>query len=166
MSEIVAQDEPDVRKTSRFTFILILVTVFLPHTLEIRSVSQPDYSYVRYTLFAVFGMISQETGSTIVGPYSSTLFEFISFPALLFSFLFLPLYIIVIIAQWRFTKGKSSKRTILRVVGLSLFVQAVILFAFFWHQADGWLFNQSYPLPIIHALSILAVVRQGDSESN
>ena len=115
-------------------------------------------------MYAAFWMASLETGSTIAGPYSSTVVEFLPVLSLVFAILVLPLYLLVIIVQWRFIKGTTSKRRILRVIGLSLIVQMFILFAFFWYQADGWLFNQSYPLPILHALSVLSVVRQSESE--
>lgn len=160
MSDMVAQDRPEEKKTSRFLAILSIIALLLPHTLEFTRVGALDSTYVRFTVFASFWMTSLETGSSIAGPYTSTSIEFLTVQIVTFSILFLPLSLLLILAQWRFMKGTSSKRTILRVVGLSLFVQAVILFTFFWYQADGWLTNQSYPLPIVHALSILAVVRQ------
>lgn len=165
MSDMNTQDGPEERKTSRFLAILLIVALFLPHTLEITRVSQPDNSIVRFTMFAVFWMISLENGSTIAGPYSSTLLAIPSVLGLVLSVLFLPLNIFLIIAYSRFTKGTFSKRSIIRAVGITLITQTFILFAFFWYQLDGWAFGQAYPLPILHALIVLSVVQQSDTES-
>jgi len=164
MSEIVAQDRPDERNTSRFLVILLVVAIFLPHTLEITWNTAIDNSSVRIAVYAAFWMVSSEAGSTIAGPYSSTLFEVLTVRILVFCILFLPLYLLVIIAQWRFMKGTTSKKTIQRVIGLTLVVQLFILFAFFWWQLDGWAFAQAYPLPIVHALVFLSTARQREIE--
>ncbi len=137
MSDIVAQDRSEARKTSRFLAILIIVTLFVPHSLEISRLNHLDNSYIRYSVFAVFWAIVHENGSTIAGPYSSTFFEFLSIPTLLFGVLFIPLYILVIITQSRFIKGTTTKRSILRVIGLALIIQAFLQSAFFSYQLDG-----------------------------
>ncbi|MHA2068079.1 MAG: hypothetical protein ACXABY_27275, partial [Candidatus Thorarchaeota archaeon] len=63
MSDKVAQDSPDTRKSSRFLSILILVCLFVPHSLGISHVNLPDNSYIRYSVYAVFWAISFENGS-------------------------------------------------------------------------------------------------------
>ena len=165
MSEIVAQDRLEARKISRFLVILILVALFAPHSLGISHFNFPDNSYNRYTVSAVFWAISYENGSTITGPYSNTFFEFISIPTLLFGALFLLLFLSVIITQWRFIRGTTSKRSILRVIGLALITQVFPLSAMFSVQLTGLGYAQLYPLPIFHALNVLSVVRQRESES-
>lgn len=162
MSEIVAQD---ARKSSRILSILILIALFVPHSLEISRVHLPDNSYFRYSLYAVFWAVSNESGSTIAGPYSSTLFEILSVPALFLDALFLPLFISVIIIQSRFIKGITTKRSILRVIGMALIIQTFPLSALFWFQVTGLGYTQLYPLPIFHALSILSVFRHRETES-
>ena len=166
MSDIVAQDRPEARKTSRFLAILIIVTLFVPHSLGISRLNHLDNSYIRYSVFAVFWAIVHENGSTIAGPYSYTSFEFLSIPTLLFGALFLPLYISVIITQSRFIKGTTTKRSILRVIGLALIMQAFLLSAFFSYQLDGWAYAISFPLPIFHTLNVLLVVRRREFESS
>ena len=141
------------------------MALFAPHSLGISHFNFPDNSYNRYTVSAVFWAISYENGSIITGPYSNTFFEFISIPTLLFGALFLPLYFSVIIAQSRFIKSTTTKKTILRVIGLALIIQTFLQFAFFSYQVDGWASVGSYPLPIFHILNVLSVVRQRESES-
>ena len=165
MSDIVTQDRPVEKKISRFLAILILVALLVPHSLGISRLNHPDDSYIRYTVSAVLWEMSHESGSTIAGPYSYTYFEFLYIPALLLGALFLPLYISVIITQWRFMKGTTTKRTILRVIGLALFIQAFLQFASLGYRLDGWALLQTYPLPIFHTLNILSVIRQRESES-
>jgi hypothetical protein len=160
MSDIVAQEDPKERNGSRFLAILIMVTLFLPHTLEITRVNAFDNSYLQITIYAAFWLLSLETGSTIAGPYSSALLEFLTVKILVFCILFLPLYLLVIIAQLRFMNDTASKKTVLRGIGLTLFVQTFILFAFFWYTLDGWAFAQLYPLPIVHALTVLSVIQR------
>ncbi len=151
---------------SRSLAFLILIALIGPHTLQISSTSYIDYSYLRYTVFSVVWAASYETGSTIAGPYIHSFLEFFSISSLVLSALFLPLYLIVIIMQMRYKKGTTSKQSVLHVVGLTLIIQAFILFTFFWFQLDGWAFTRSYPLPIFHVLVVLSVVQQGRSESN
>ena len=165
MSDIVTQDSPDTRKSSRFLSILILVSLFVPHSLGISHVNLPDNSYIRYSVYAVFWAISFENGSTIAGPYSSTFFEFLSVPTLLIGALFIPLFIAVIITQSRFIKGITTKRSILRVIGLALMMQIFPLSALFWYQVTGLVYAQLFPIPIFLTLNVLSVVRQRETDS-
>ncbi len=160
MSDNITQESPKEWNGSKFLAILVVIAIFLPHTLEITWANAIDNSYLRVAVYAAFWMVSLETGSTIAGPYSSSFFEVLTVRILVFCVLFLPLYLLVIIAKWRFMKGISSKITILRTIGIALITQTFILFAFFWYQLDGWAFGQSYPLPILHALIVLSVVQQ------
>jgi hypothetical protein len=166
MSDMVPQDRPEKRKTSRFLSILSIIALLLPHTLEFQRVGALDSTYVRFTVFGSFWMTSLETGSSIAGPYTSTSIEFLTVQIVIFSFLFLPFGLLLIVAQMRFMKGITSKKTIKRIIGLVLIVQTFILFGFFSWQLDGWAFAQTYPLPILHALIVRSVIRQGDSESD
>ncbi|MBY8996755.1 MAG: hypothetical protein KGD60_03415 [Candidatus Thorarchaeota archaeon] len=166
MSDVIVQDSPKERDTSRLLAILIVVAIFLPHTLEFNWGNAIDNSYLRVALYAAFWMISLETGSTIAGPYSSTLFEVLTVRILVFCILFMPLYLIVIIAQSRFMKGVTSRKSLLRIVGSVLIVQMFILFAFFWWQLDGWAFAQAYPLPFLHILVFLSVGRLRSTKQN
>jgi len=165
MSDIVDQDRPEARWLSRFLAILILMALFVPHSLGISRLNQPDNSYIRYTVSAVLWAISHESGSTIAGPYNYTFIEFLSIPTLLLGALFLPLYIIVIITQWRFIKGTTTKKSILRVIGFTLLIQVFLQFAFLWYWLDGWASLQTYPLPIFHTLNALSVIRQREAAS-
>ena len=165
MSDIVTQNRPEATRLSRFLAILILVALFVPHSLGISRLNQPDNSYIRYSVFAVFWKISYENGSTIAGPYSNTFFEFLSIPTLLFGALFLPLFITVIITQSRFIKGTTTKKSILCVIGLALITQVFLYPIFFSYRLDGWASADLYPLPIFYTLNVLSVVRQRVSES-
>jgi hypothetical protein len=165
MSDVIVQDSPKEKNASRILAILLIVAIVFPHTLEIVTVNAIDNSYLQVAVYAALWMVSLETGSTIAGPYSFTLFEVLTVRILVFCILFLPLYLIVIIAHSRFMKGKASRKSILRIVGTSLIVQMFILFAFFWWQLDGWAFAQAYPLPILHVLSILSVTKQHSYKS-
>ena len=165
MSDIVAQDRPIEKKASRFLAILILVALFVPHSLGIAHLNFPDNSYIRYTVSAVLWAISYENGSTIAGPYSDTSFEFLSIATLLFGALFLLLFISIIITQWRFIKGTTTKRSILRIIGLALIIQLFPISPLFSFRLTGLGYTQLYPLPIFHTLNVLSVVRQRGSES-
>lgn len=165
MSESVAHEKSGAKSRSLFSAVLIITTVVGPHTLQISSASNIDASFLQLAMFSVFWTASYETGSTIAGPYVHTVLEFLSNPALILSVLFLPLYLIVILAQMRFMSGNTSRKSVMRVVALTLTVQTFVLFAFFWYRLDGWAFAQSYPLPIVHVLVVLSVAQKGKSES-
>ena len=163
MSDVVRQGSTEERRSFRILAILILVSILLPHTLDIAYANAMDNSYLQFTMFSTIWMLSLTTGSTIVGPFSSTSFEALTVQIQVFDILFLPVFLILIFAYWRFMKGSFSKKSIQRVIGLALIVQLFILFALFWYTLDGWAFAQSYPLPIIHILIVRAIRQQDDS---
>lgn len=162
MSDMIIQDRLEERRPRRFLAILSIIALLLPHTLEFQRVGALDSTYVRFTVFGSFWMTSLETGSSIAGPYTSTSIEFLTVQIVIFIILFLPFYILLILAQFRFMKGTTSKKTIKRIIGLVLIVQMIILFGFFSWQLDGWAFAQTYPLPIIHILIFRSMGRQGE----
>lgn len=140
-------------------FVLVLVSLIAPHTLGIRRHDLPDNSYARYTLTAALWTIIHETGSTIAGPYSQTLFPFPNEPALLWIVLFIPLQLCTSCVILRYVKGITGKGTALRVVVAALVIQA-LLAGGLWFGFDSWLFVSVYPLPIFHLVSLSIMFRK------
>ena len=152
MSDDFTRDGLNIVNTSRELAVLIIVAVIIPHTIEFNVANAIDNSYLQVTVFAALWTASVASGFTIVGPYTSASVGFLTVRVLVFCILFLPLYPVLIIAQSQFMKGKTSRKSVLRIIGIVLIVQMFILFAFFWYSLDSWAFAQSYPLPIIHIL--------------
>ncbi|RDE15651.1 MAG: hypothetical protein C4K48_03480 [Candidatus Thorarchaeota archaeon] len=157
MSEVVSKDTLSSGWSSRFLPILILFAILTPHTLEITRVSLEDDSYTQSILVAGCWTLLQKDGSTIAGPYSSTLFLFPNELALLWTILFVPLYLCIIYTQWRLVRGITTKGKVLCVIAAALAIQLVVLMAFFSYSLDGWASGIAYPLPIFHVLSALSV---------
>lgn len=144
--------------TRRFLLLVILTALLIPHTFEISSQSIPDAAFVRYSVITLLLTLFYEFGSTIVGPYT-TLFIMPSTSAPLYNPLALIVNVTIILILWRFIKGKSSRRRVLYVIAIAVFVQAFLLIGFFSVRLDGWASYLAIPLPIFPIISMLAILR-------
>ena len=141
--------------------LLVLVSLTIPHTLGIRRGS----SYIRFTLVAALWTLIHESGSTIAGPYSYTLFPFPNEQALLWTALFVPLQLCTSYVMFRFAGGAIERETASRVVIAALIIQAFLSGALWSGYASGsdisrvYLFDTVIPLPIFHIVSVHIVHR-------
>lgn len=154
----MAHNNTNSPKPRAIFFILVLVLLIAPHTLGIRRQSLQDNSYTRFTLVAALWTVIHESGSTIAGPYTYTLFPLPNEPALLWTVLFIPLQLCTSYVILRFVRGITEKGTALCVVVAALVIQA-FLAGGLWFVFSGLLVVSVYPLPIFHLVSLLIVVR-------
>lgn len=144
-------------KPQTIFILLVLVSLIIPHTLGIRHQSFYDNSHIRFTLVAALWTVIHESGSTIAGPYSYTLFPFPNDAALLWTALFIPLQLCTSYVVFQSVKGTTEKETALCVVVIALVIQAFLAGAL-WFGFD-YLRESVLPLPVFHLVSLFVVQR-------
>ncbi|MHA2601408.1 MAG: hypothetical protein AM324_004655 [Candidatus Thorarchaeota archaeon SMTZ1-83] len=153
MDETVTHNSIKSPKPETIFILLILVSLIIPHTLGIRRQS----SHIRFTLVAALWTVIHESGSTIAGPYSYTLFPFPNDAALLWTAIFIPLQLCISYVVFQSVKGTTEKETALCVVVIALVIQAFLAGAL-WFAFDG-LRESVLPLPVFHLVSLFVVQR-------
>jgi len=138
--------------------VLVVVAALLaPHTFEISTQNIIDASFTRYSVITLLLTLFYESGSTIVGPYT-TLFIMPPTSALLLNGLTLIVNLSIILSLWGLIKGKFSKKVVLSIIAIVLCVHALLVIGLFSYQASAWESVLSIPLPIFPIISALLIL--------
>ncbi|MFW9834810.1 MAG: hypothetical protein ACFFEK_12500 [Candidatus Thorarchaeota archaeon] len=154
MSEDLVQKTKNVQKVF---LILIIGALLLPHTFQISRQSFPDASFMRYSLITVLLTVFYESGSTLIGPYSTFLLKPPTSEIPL-NISTLVLNVLIIIGLFVYAKRTISRKRVLQLIVVVLCVHTLLLLGFFSYQLDAVASVLAIPLPIFPIISALAVI--------
>lgn len=157
VTENFAQDRAKSRKISRLILILILISLFVPHTLWYASNISWDRAFYSIALLAVFWTLERQDRYLFSDLHSSTSLQLPSVLFLIPTIMVLVLQAAVIHTQSRFIKGEMSKNATLIIILIAMTCQAAAA----GYYAILFIFDSNLvfalPFPIFYILNIVSV---------
>lgn len=158
LGELSSNQNKELKRISKVILLLASIAFLAPHIFYIELSFQVDANYTKFSLVALLWILSHTIGIDFTGPYSITHFSLPTVDTLLLSILTISLNLCLVLMFWRSSKQTAMGIFDLRKVGIILAIQTIIMVGIVSHALNAWLFNLTFPFPLLHLVIVLFVL--------